>query len=188
MLAPWKKSYDQPRQRITKQRCYFSNKGPLVKATVYPLVMYGCESWTIKEAEHLRIHAFELPKNWCFWTVVLEKTLKSPLDCKEIKPVNPKASQSWIFTGRTNAEVEAPIFWPPEAKDWLTGKDRDAGKDWGQEKGMTENEMVGWHHQLDGHEFEQTSGVGDGRGSLACCSPWGCIESDTTEQLNWTKS
>ena len=127
-------------------------------------------------------------KSCCFWPVVLEKTLKSPLDCKEIKPVNPKASQSWIFTGRTNAEVEAPIFWPPEAKDWLTGKDRDAGKDWGQEKGMTENEMVGWHHQLDGHEFEQTSGVGDGRGSLACCSPWGCIESDTTEQLNWTKS
>jgi len=127
------------------------------------------------------------PKNWCFWTVVLEKTLESPLDCKDIKPVHPKGNQSWLFIGRTDAEAEAPIFWPPAAKNWLTGKDPDAGKDWRQEeKGMAEDEMVGWHHQLNGHEFEQALGVGAGQGGLACCSPWGCKESDMTEQLNWT--
>ena len=126
-------------------------------------------------------------KNWCFWTVVLEKTLESPLDSKEIKPVNSKGNQSWIFIGRTDAEAEAPILWPPDAKSRLTRKDPDAGKDWRQEeKGMTE-EMVGWHHRLDGHEYEQAPGVDDGQGSLACCSPWGCKESDTTEQLNWTE-
>ena len=113
------------------------------------------------------------PKDWCFWTVVLEKTLESPLDCKEIKPVNPKGNQSWIFIGRTDAEAEAPILWPPDVKNWLTGKDPDAGRDWRQEKGMTEDEMVGWHHQLNWHEFEQAPGVGDGQGSLACYSPWG---------------
>ena len=103
------------------------------------------------------------PKNWCFWTVVLEKTLESPLDCKEIKPVHPKGNQSWIFIGRINAEAEAPIFWSPDAQNWLIRKDPEAGKDWRQEeKGMTEDEMVGWHHQLDGHEFEQALGVGDG--------------------------
>ena len=126
------------------------------------------------------------PKNWCFWTVVLEKTLESPLDFKEIKPVNPKGNQSWIFIGKTDAEAETPILWPPDVKNWLVTKDPDAGKDWRQEeKGTTEEGMVGWHHQLDGHEFEQTPGVGDGQGNLACCSPWGCKESDTTEQLNW---
>ena len=124
-------------------------------------------------------------KNWCFWTVVLEKTLESPLDCTEIKPVNPKGNQSWIFIGRTDDET--PILWPPDAKNWLIGKDTDAGKDWRQEKGTTEDEMVRWHHWLDGHEFEQVSGVGDGQRSLACCSPWGHKESDTTEQLNWTE-
>ena len=109
-------------------------------------------------------------KNWCFWTVVLEKALESPLDCKEIKPVNPKGNQSWIFIGRTDAEMEAPILWPPDARNWLTGKDPDAGKDWRrEEKGTTEHEMVGWHHWLDGHELEQALGVGDGQGSLACC-------------------
>ena len=122
-------------------------------------------------------------------TVVLEKTLESPLDCKDIKPVHPKGNQSWIFIGRTDAEARTPILWPPEAKNWFLGKDPDAGKDWRQEeKGMTEDEMVGWHHWLDGHEFEQTPGVGDGQGSLACCRAGGCIESDTTEQLNWTES
>ena len=126
-------------------------------------------------------------KNWCFWSVVLEKTLESPLDCKEIKPVNPKGNQSWIFIGRTDAEAETPILWLPDAKNWFIGKDPDAGKDWKQEKGMTEDEMVGWHHWLNGHEFEQALGVGDGQGSLACCSPWGCKESDTTEPLNWWK-
>ena len=114
-------------------------------------------------------------KNWCFWTVVLEKTIKSPLDCKEIQPVHPKGDQSWIFTGRTDAEAEAPILWPPDAKNRLNGKDPDAGKDWRQEeKGMTEDEMVQWHHRLYGHEFERALGVGDGQGRLACCSPWGC--------------
>ena len=118
---------------------------------------------------------------------VLEKTLESPLDCK-IKPVNSKGNQSWIFIGGTNAEAESPILWPPDGKSRLIGKDPDAEQDWRQEeKGITEDEMVGWHHWLDGHEFEQASGVGDGQGSLVCCSPWSCKESDTTELLNWTE-
>ena len=128
-----------------------------------------------------------VPKNWCFWTVVLEKTLESPLDSKEIKPVNPKGNQPWIFIGRPDAEAEAPILWPPDAKSKLIGKDPDAGKDWKQEeKGITEDEMVGWHHQLDGHLFEQAPGVGDEQRSLACCSPSGGKESDMTEWMNWT--
>ena len=114
---------------------------------------------------------------WCFWTVVLEKTLESPLDCKEIKPVHPKGKQPWICTGRTDAEAEAPIIWPPDAKSWITGKDLDPGKDWGQEeKGVAEDEIVEWHHWLNGHEFEQTPGDSEGQGSLACCNPWGCEE------------
>ena len=125
-------------------------------------------------------------KNWCFWTVVLEKTLESPLDCKEI---HPKGNQSWIFIGRTDAETEAPILWPPDATNWLLGKDPDAGKDWRQEKKVTtEDEMVGWHHWLDGHESEQDLGGGDGQGSQRCCSPWGHKELDTTEWLNWIDS
>ena len=128
------------------------------------------------------------PKNWGFWTVVLEKTLESPLDCKEIQPVYSKADQSWVFTGRTDVEAETPILWPPHAKSWLTGKDPDAGRDWGQkEKGMTEDEMAGWHHWLNGHEYEQAPGVSDGQGGLACCGSWGRKESDTTERLNWTE-
>ena len=124
------------------------------------------------------------PKNWCFWTVVLEKTLESPLDYKEIKPVNPKGNQPWIFIERTDAE--APIIWPPDVKSWLIGKYLDAGKDWGQEeKGMTEDEMAGWHHRLNGHGFGWTPGVGDGQGGLACCGSWSCKELDTTERLNW---
>ena len=127
-------------------------------------------------------------KNWCFWTVVLEKTLESPLDCKEVQPVYPKGDQSWVFIGRTDAEAETPILWPPHVKRWLIGKDPDAGRDWGQEeKGTTEDEMAGWHHWLDGHEFEWTPGVGDGQGGLACCDSWGRKESDTTERLNWTE-
>ena len=127
-------------------------------------------------------------KNWCFWTVVLEKTLESPLDCKEIWPVHPKGNESWIFIGRTDAGAETPILWPPDVKSWLIGKDPDAGKDWRQvAKWMTEDEMVGWHHRLDGHEFEYALGVGDRQGSLAWCCPWGCKQSDTTEWLNWTK-
>ena len=127
-------------------------------------------------------------KYWWFWTVVLEKTLKSPLNCKEIKPVNPKGNQSWIFIGRTDVEAETPILWPPDVKNWLNGKDPDAGEDWGQkEKGTTEDEMVGWHHRLDGHEFEQALGVGDGQGSLGCYSPRGHKESNMTEWMNWRK-
>ena len=127
-------------------------------------------------------------KNWCFWTMVLEKTLESPLDCKEIQPVHPKGDQSWVFIGRTDVEAETPILWPPDVKSWLIWKDPDARKDQVQEeKGMTEDEMVGWHHWLNGHEFEQALGVGDGQGGLACCGSWGHKESDMTEQLNWTE-
>ena len=151
----------------------------LVKALGFPVVMYGCESRTISKESRA-------PKNWCFWTVVLEKTLESPLDCKQIQPVHPKGDQSWMFIGRTDAEAEAPILWAPDTENWLIGEDPDVGKDWRQEKGMTGNEMIGWHHQLDGHEFEQAPGVGDGQGSLVCCSPWDCKELNTTEGLNWT--
>ena len=127
-----------------------------------------------------------VPKNWCFWTVVLEKTLEGPLDCKEIQPVYPKGDQSWVFFGRTDAEAETSVLWPHHAKSWLIGKDPDAGRDWGQEeKGMTEDEMAGWYHRLDGHEFGWTPGVGDGQGGLACCSPWGHKELDRTERLKW---
>ena len=127
-------------------------------------------------------------KNWCFWTVVLEKTIESPLDCKEIQPVHSKGDQSWVFTGRTDAEAETPILWPPHVKSWLIGKGPDAGRDWRkEEKGTTEDEMVGWHHQLDRHEFEQALGVGNGQGTLACHSPWDHKEMDTTERLNWLK-
>ena len=124
------------------------------------------------------------PKNWCFWTLVLGKSLENPLDCKEIQPVHPKGNQSWIFIEKTDAEAETLLLWPPDAKSWLIGKDPDAGKDWGrEEKGMTEDEMVGWHHRLDGHEFEQAPGVGDGQGSLVCCSPRGHKESDMNVQM-----
>ena len=129
-----------------------------------------------------------VPKIWCFQTVVLEKTLENPLDCKEAKPVHPKGNQPWIFIGRTYAEAEAPILWLPDVNSWLSGKDPDAWKDWGQEeKGTTEDEMVGWHHRLDGHGFGWTLGVGDGQGGLACCNSWGCKDLDMTEQLNWTE-
>ena len=128
-----------------------------------------------------------VPKNWYFWTVVLEKTLETPLDYK-IKPVNPKRNQSWIFIGRTDADAKTPILWPPDAKNWLIWKDHDAGKDWRwEEKGMTEDEMAGWHHWLDGRESEWTLGIGDGQGGLACYDSWDHKELDTTEQLNWTE-
>ena len=120
--------------------------------------------------------------------MVLEKSLESPLDCKEIRPVHPKGDQSWVFIARTDVEAETPILWPPNVKSWLIGKDPDAGKDWGQEeKGTTEDEMAGWHHRLNGHGFEWTPGVGDGPGGLACCSSRGHKEADMTEQLNWTQ-
>ena len=139
----------------------------VVNAMVFPVVMYGCESWTIKKAEHWRIDTFEL---WCW-----RRLLRVPWTAKGSKKVNPKGNQSWIFIGRTVAEAEAPTLWPPDAKNWLIGKDPDAGKDWRQEKkGTTEDEMVEWHHQLNGHESEQVLGVGDRQGSLACRSPWSC--------------
>ena len=128
------------------------------------------------------------PKNWCFWTVVLEKTLESPLDCKEIQPVHSEGDQLWDVFGRNDAKAETPVLWPPHGKSWLIGKDSDAGRDLGQEeKGMTEDEMAGWHHWLDGREFEWTPEVGDGQGGLVCCNSWGHKELDTTEQLNWTE-
>ena len=142
--------------------------------------MYGCESWTIKKAECRRINPFEL---WCW-----RRLLRVPLDCKAIQPVHPKGDQFWVFIGRTDVEAETPILWPPDVKSWLIWKDSDAGKDWGQEeKGMTEDEMIGRHHQLNGHGFGWTPGVGDGQGALACCGSWGHKESDTTERLNWTE-
>ena len=153
-------------------------KTHLVKAMVFPVVTYGW-MWELNHKESW------VPKNWWFWTVMLEKTLESPLDCREIKPVSPKGNQSWIFLGRTDAEAEAPKVWPPDVKNWPNGKDLDAGKDWRQdEKGMTEDEIVRYQH----HEFEQALGVGDGQRSLVCCSPWDRKESDTTEQLNWNTS
>ena len=142
--------------------------------------MYGCESWTVKKAEHWRIDAFEL---WCW-----RRLFESPLDCKEIQPVHPKGDQSWVFIGRTDVEAETPILWPRDTKSWLIGKDLDAGKDWGQEeKGSTEDEMVGCHHWLDGHGFGWALGVDDAQGGLAFCGSWGHKESDTTERLNWTE-
>ena len=127
-------------------------------------------------------------KNWCFWTVVLEKTLESPLDCKEIQLVHSEGDQSWVFFGRNDAKAETPVLWPPHAKSWLIEKDPDAGREWGQEeKGTTEDEMAGWHHRLNGCKFEWTPGVGDGQGGLACCDSWGRKESDTTEPNRTTR-
>ena len=165
--------------RILKSRSTdltLATKVYLVQAMVFPVVMYGCESWTVKKAEHWRINVFEL---WCW------RRHKSPLDCKQMKPVNPKGNQSWIFIGRTDAEIEAPILWPPDVKNCLIGKDPDAGKDWRREKGMTEEEMVGWHYHLNGHEFEQVPGVGDGQSSLVCCGPW--VGKNQTQLSDWTE-
>ena len=179
MFAPWKKSYDQPRQHIKKQIHYFANKGPssqsfgFSSSHVWMWELYYKESW--------------VPKNWCFWTVVLEKTLESPLNNKEIQPVHPKGNQSWIVIGRTDAEAKTPILWPPGAKNWLIWKDPDAGKDWRlEEKGMTEDEMVGWHHRLNGHEWVNsgswwstgTPGVLQSMGSQWIIHDWAA-------ELNW---
>ena len=145
-LAPWKKSNEQPRQNIKKQRLSFANK--CLYSQSYSFFNSDVWIWELDYKESW------VPKNWCFWTVMLEWTLESPLDCKEIKPVNPEGNQSWLFIGRTDVEIETPIFWPPAVKNWFIWKDPDAGKDWRwEEKGMTEDEMVGWHHQLNGHEF-----------------------------------
>ena len=178
MLASWKEDYDQSRQPIKKQRHYFADKGlssqsyGFSSSHVWMLQLDYKESWG--------------PKNWCFWTVMLEHTLESPLDFKENQPVHPKGNQSWIFIGRTDAEAEAPKLWPPDVKNQLTGKDPDTGKDWRQEvKGTTEDEMVEWHHWLDGHEFEQAPGVGDGREAWHA-AVHRVTGLDMTEWLNWT--
>ena len=153
-----KKSYGKLDSILKSRDITLPTKVHLVKAMVFPVVIYGCESWTIKKAEHQRIHAFE---PWCY------RRLLSSLDCKEIQPVHPKGNQLLMFIGRTDAKAETPVFWSSDLKNWLIEKDGDAGKDWRQEeKGTTEDKMVGWHHWLNGHEFEQTPGVGDGQGSL----------------------
>ena len=152
----------------------------LVKAMVFPVIMYGCESWNLKKAEWRRIDAFEL---WCW-----RRLLRVPWTCKEIQPVHPKRDQSWVFIGRTDAEAETPILWPTDVKSRLIWKDPDAGKDWRrEEKGTTEDEMIGWYHRLNGHGCGWTPGAGDGQGGLACCGSWGRKESDMTEILNRTE-
>ena len=162
---------------LEKQRHYFANKGPSIQGYGFPsghvwMWELDCEeTWALK--------------NWCFWTVVLEKSLESPLDCKEMQPVHSE-DQPWDFFGRNGAKAETPVLWPLHTKIWLIGKESNAGRDWGQEeKGTTEDEMAGWHHWLNGRESEWTPGVGDGQGSLACCDSWARKESDTTEWLNW---
>ena len=182
MLAPWKESYDQPRQHIKRQRHDFDHKVRLVKAMffssshVWMWELDYKESWTLNY--------------WCLLTVVLEKTPERPLDCKEIQPVHPKGDQSWVFIGRTDVEAETPILWPPDddqielthlKRCWCWERLKQ------EEKQMTEDEIAGWHHWLDGHESEWTPGVGDGQECLACCDSWGRKESDMTEQLNWTE-
>ena len=175
-LIPWKKSCDQTRQHIKKQRHYFGNKSlssqgcGFSSSHVWMWELDYKESWALK--------------NWCFWTVVLEKTLESPLDCKEIQSVNPKGNQSWILIGRTDAKAETPILWPSDVRNWLIWKDPDPGKDWRQqEKGTTANEVVGWHHWLNGHESEQALGFGDWQGSFVCCSPW--VAKSQTQPRDW---
>ena len=173
MFAPWKKNYLQPRQNIKNQKHYFADKGPYSQS-------YGFSSshvwmWELDYKESW------MEKNWCFWTVVLEKALESPLDCNKIKPVNPKGNQPWIFTGRTEAEAEVPILWPPDVKSQLIRKDHDVGKVWRQkENSAAEDEIVRQHQQLlNGQEFEQPLGGSEGSGSPSCCSPSGHKESDT---------
>ena len=175
----WQRTWGCPGIIIVLGFCPLPAKVCVVKAMVFPVVMYGCEvdcekSWA--------------PKNWCFWTVVLEKTLQSPLDCKEVQPVHPKGDESWVFIGGTDAEAETPTLWPPHAKSWLIGKDPDAGKDWRwEEKGMTEDEIVGWHHRLNGHEFEQTRSWW-WTGKSGVLQPMGLqrVWNDWATELNWT--
>ena len=172
LLAPWKET-DKPREHVKKQRHYFANKD--LSSQTYGFSSSHVWMWELDHKESWAL------KDWCFWTVVLENTLESLMDCKEIQPVHLKGNQSWIFIERTDAEAETLILWPPDAKNWLIGKEPNAGKDWRwEEKGATEEETVGWHPWLNGLQFEQTLGDGEGQGSLVCCSPWGHKELDTT--------
>ena len=179
MLSPWKKSCDQPRQHIKKQIHYIADKGPF--SQIYDFSSSYVWMWELDYKESWA------PKNWCFWTAVLEKTLESLLDCKEIQPVHLKGNQSWIFIGRTD-EAEAPILWPPDVKNWLLGKDPDPGKDWRrEEKGMIENEMVGWHHWLNGHEVWASSGSWWWTGRPGVLQSMGLQRGghDWVTELNW---
>ena len=178
MVAPWKKDMTNLDSILKIRDIILLTKVCLVKAMVFPEVMYGRESWTMKKAEHQRV-------------VVLEKTVESPLDCKELKPVNPEINHSWIFIGRTDAEAEIPILWPSDAKNWLIRKDPDSGKDWRQEQWMTENEIVGWHHRFNGHEFEQAPGVVVDREAwnaavLGVTKSWTRL-SNCTELVKWVE-
>ena len=179
MLTPWKESYDQPRQHIKKQKFYFARKRLSSQGYDFSSSHVWMWEFTIKKAECWRIDAFEL----CCW-----RRLESPLDCKKIQPVHPKGDQSWVFIGRTDVEAETPILFPHDVNSWLIWKDPDAGKVWRlEEKGMTDDEMAGWHHRLSGCEFEKSPRVGDGQGGVAWCSPWYRKDSDTIERLNWTE-
>ena len=178
-LLPGKEAMTNLDSVLESRDIILSTKVHIVKSMVFPVVMYGYESWTMKKVECQRTDTSKL---WCW------RRLESPLDCKEIQPVHFEGDQSWVFFGRNDAEAETPVLWPPHAKSWLVGKDSDAGSDSGQEeKGMTEDEMVGWHHQLDGREFKWTLRVGEGQGGLMCCNSWGHKESDMTERLKWTE-
>ena len=180
-LTPCKNGYDQPRNCIIMQRHYFVNKD--LSSQSYAFSTSHVWMWQLNHKEGW------VSKNWYFRTVVLEKTLKSPLDGKKIKPVNPKGNHPWIFVGRTDVEAEASILWPLDAKNWFIWKDPDAGKDWKwEEKGMTEDEMVGWHHRLNRHEFEQGPADGERKGSLACCSAWDHKELDIVTEQGQHKS
>ena len=182
MFAPWKKSYDQPRQHIKKQRHHFANKGPSSQSDGFSSSHVWM--WELDYKDRWAL------KDWYFWNVVLEKTLESPLDCKEIQLVHPKADQFWIFIGRTDAKAETPILWPPDVKNWLIWNNPHTVKDWRQEeKGAPEDEIVGWHHWFNGHEFELTPGVGDRQRGLVCCSSWGGrVRYDWATELNWNHS
>ena len=183
MLAPWKKIYDQPRQHIKKQRHYFANNG--LSSQSYGFSCSHVWMWELDhKAEHLTIDAFEL---WCW-----RRLLRVPWTARRsnqsiLKEISPEYTLEGLMLKLKLQHFKTSIFWPPDVKTWLIGKDPDAGKDGRrEEKGMTEDEMVGWHHRLDEHEFEQAPGIGDGQGGLACCSPWGCKELEVTEWLNWT--
>ena len=176
-FASWQESYDKPRQCAEKQRHYSADKGSY--SQIYGLPRGHIWVWELDHKEG------RVSKNWCLWTVVLKKTPESPLDCKEIEPINLKGHQLWILSGRTDAEAAAPVLWSPDANSWLTGKVPDTGKDWGQKENRAlEVKMTGWHHWCNEHELGQTSGDGEGQGGLAYCSPWGSKESNTTWRLN----